>query len=63
MFQLLKKTLFRLSRKAAGEQPNFEQYPIYYTENGVLVREDFGGAKFEVRLDEQKNEKIVRRLK
>jgi len=63
MFQLLKKTLFCLSRKTAAIQPNFDEYPLYYMENGMLIRENSDGAKFEVVLDGKKSEKIVRRIK
>lgn len=38
-------------------------YPLYYEENGSLVRENKDGSKYIIELDKKNNEKIIKKIK
>ena len=58
MLEYLMRRLSRCSGKI-----RIEQYPLYYEENGTLIREDADGRKFAVDFDKNNELKIVRELK
>lgn len=37
-------------------------YPIYYEENGDLIREDSDGSKYKINLDKNNNEQIIKKI-
>ena len=38
------------------------RYPIYYERNGILIREETGGQKYEVILNSKNQERIIRKV-
>ena len=39
-----------------------DKYPIYYEENGDLIREDQDGTKYKIKLDKNNNEQIIKKI-
>ena len=59
MLDYLKYKLKRLPKKAElGTQP----YPLFYEQQGLLIREDEDGKKYEIELDKNNKPRIVREL-
>ena len=43
-------------------QKDFLSFPRYYEENGVLIKETASGIRYEIELDADHHEKIIRRI-
>ncbi|MBO7332357.1 MAG: hypothetical protein J6U64_01675 [Alphaproteobacteria bacterium] len=56
MLEYLKRKINKLK-----EQPEVS-YPLYYEENGILVKETANGTRYEIKLDSNHQEIILREL-
>jgi hypothetical protein len=56
MLEYLKRKLNKLEVK-----PDIA-YPLYYEENGILVKETANGTRYEIKLDSNHQEIILREL-
>lgn len=56
MLEYLKRKLNRLERTPKVS------YPLYYEENGILIKETEDGIRYEVELDSNHQEIILRKL-
>lgn len=56
MLDYLKQKLKKLPQK------DFLSFPRYYEENGVLIKETASGIRYEIELDADHHEKIIRRI-
>ena len=50
------------SLTSQNTNPSTDKYPIYYSENGVLIREESDGSKYKIKLDENNNEQIIAKI-
>ena len=56
MLTYLKRKLKSLPQNAAIP------FPHYYEENGILIKETEPNVRYEIRLDENHQEKLIRRI-
>ena len=59
MFEYLKRKLTRVNRLNLS----IDTYPVYYKENGKLIKELANGEKWVVELDANRQEVLIERLK
>ena len=53
---------YKLTRFSKRRKKISLQYPIYYERNGVLIREDVSGQKYEIILNNQNQEQIIKKV-
>lgn len=57
MFEYLKRKFVRMDGKVA-----IDKFPLYYEKNGLLIKEEADGRRFEIKVDDNGEDIIVREL-
>jgi len=61
MLKYFKRQICKIA-KGKFKSPELNNFPLYYSENEQLIREEKDGAKFAISVDKNGNETILRRI-
>ena len=62
MIEYFKRKIAKISQNEESRKIDFTNFPIYYSQNGVLIREEHNGDRFAVNFSAQGEEQVIRKL-